>query len=46
VVRWGEEKACTGTVHFGDPETGMDGQAGKLTDANFGSVATPCALYL
>ena len=32
VVRWREEKACTGTglVHFGDPNTGTDVQAISL----------------
>jgi hypothetical protein len=40
VVRWREEKACTGPglVHFGDPnQVRMGRQSAQLTDANFGS---------
>jgi len=44
VVRWREEKACTGPglVHFGDPnQVRMGRQSAQLTDANFGSNSAP-----
>jgi len=45
VVRWREEKACTGPglVHLGDPnQVRMGRQSAQLTDAaNFGSNSAP-----